>query len=139
MRTGSIVINKKEYVLCFSARVVRACTERYGSIDNIDKHLLEGTETQTMDESVWLLEQMIAAGDRYAKQEGIENPAPLSYDEIYDLCGLDDLMGMRTKIFGAIADGNERKVEVETNEADEKNMMATQQEEPLLSGASGTA
>lgn len=139
MRTGAIVINKKEYVLCFSARVVRACTERYGSIENIDKYLLEGTETQTMDESVWLLEQMIVAGDRYAKQEGIENPAPLTYDEIYDLCGLDDLMGMRTKIFDAIANGNERKVEVEGDAADEKNMMTTQQVEPLLSGASGTA
>lgn len=137
MRTGSIVINKKEYVLCFSARVVRACTERYGSIENIDKYLLEGTETQTMDESVWLLEQMIAAGDRYAKQEGIENPAPLSYDEIYDLCGLDDLMDMKAKIFSTIANGNERTVEVETG--DEKNMTATQQEESLLSGASGTA
>lgn len=137
MRTGSIVINKKEYVLCFSARVVRACTERYGSIENIDKYLLEGTETQTMDESVWLLEQMIAAGDRYAKQEGIENPAPLSYDEIYDLCGLDDLMDMKAKIFSTIANGNERTVEIETG--DEKNMTATQQEESLLSGASGTA
>lgn len=136
MRTGSIVINKKEYVLCFSARVVRACTERYGSVENIDKYLLEGTETQTMDESVWLLEQMIAAGDRYAKQEGIENPAPLSYDEIYDLCGLDDLMDMKAKIFSTIANGNERTVEVETG--DEKNMTATQQEESLLSGASGT-
>lgn len=137
MRTGSITINNKEHILCFSARVVRACSERYGSIDNIDAHLLDGTETQTMDESVWLLEQMMAAGDRYAKQEGIENPAPLSYDEIYDLCGLDDLMAMRAKIFGTIADGNERTVEVEPT-GDEKNMPATQQEKPLLSGASGT-
>ena len=36
MRTASIEICGKEHLLCFSARVVRACTEKYGEVENID-------------------------------------------------------------------------------------------------------
>ena len=45
MRTAKIKINKKEYLLCFSARVMRDCSERYGNAENIGKALTEGTET----------------------------------------------------------------------------------------------
>lgn len=113
MRTGMIEIGKKEYILCFSAKVVRECAERYGSFDQIGKALLDGTEVEIMDESVWLLEQMMAAGNRYAEREGIQNPKPLTYDEIYDLCGLDDMMSLRTKVFDAIENGSKRRIEVE--------------------------
>ena len=33
MRTAKIEINKKEYLLCFSARVMRDCSERYGNAE----------------------------------------------------------------------------------------------------------
>ena len=71
MRTAKIEINKKEYLLCFSARVMRDCSERYGNAENIGKALTEGTEVQKMDESFWLLSAMMDAGAKYAKVEGI--------------------------------------------------------------------
>lgn len=135
MRTAKIEINGKEHLLCFSARVMRACSERYGSVENIGKALMEGTEAQTMDESVWLLSAMMDAGARYAKMEGIETPPPLSYDDLYDLCGIDDLLEMKTKIFETVANGSERKIETEAEEG--KNAETTRQNQ-MSGGASGT-
>ncbi len=125
MRTGKIEINGKEYLLCFSTRVVRACSERYGGVENIDKALIQGTEANMMDESFWLLATMMDAGARYAKLNGIETPPPLSYDDLYDLCGVDDLLGMKTKIFETVANGNEREIEVEPEKG--KNVETTRQ------------
>ena len=95
MRTAKIEINKKEYLLCFSARVMRDCSERYGNAENIGKALTEGTEAQKMDESFWLLSAMMDAGAKYAKVEGVSTPPPLSYDTLYDLCGMDDLLDLK--------------------------------------------
>lgn len=135
MRTAKIEINKKEYLLCFSARVMRACSERYESVENIGKALTEGTEAQKMDESFWLLSAMMDAGAKYAKVEGISTPPPLSYDALYDLCGMDDLLDMQTKIFKTIADGSERRIETEDEEG--KNAETTRQNQ-MSGGVSGT-
>lgn len=135
MRTGKIEINGKEYLLCFSTRVVRACSERYGGVENIDKALMQGTEANMMDESFWLLATMMDAGARYAKLNGIETPPPLSYDDLYDLCGVDDLMGMKTKIFETVASGSER--EIDTEPENEKNGETTRQSF-VSGGTSGT-
>lgn len=134
MRTGKIEVHGKEYILCFSARVVRACSERYGGIERIGNVLTEGTQAEQMDESFWLLEKMMEAGARYAKLEGLENPTPLSFDDLYDLCGMDDLAEMKTSIFETVSNGNGRSVEVEPEKG--KNAEATLQES-LLSGTSG--
>lgn len=135
MRTGKIEINGKEYLLCFSTRVMRDCSERYGGIENMNKALLEGTEAQMMDESIWLLAAMMDAGARYAKLNSIETPPPLSYDDLYDLCGVDDLMGMKTKIFETVASGSER--EIDTEPENEKNGETTRQSF-MSGGTSGT-
>ncbi len=124
MRTGKIEINKKEYLLCFSARVIRECSKRYGSVDKIADALTEGTEIEKLDESFWLLAAMMEAGARYAALEGIENPKPLSYDDLYDASDLLDLSMAKDHIFKAIAEGNKRNVEVEP---ERKNAEAAQQ------------
>lgn len=134
MRTGKIEVNRKEYLLCFSLRVVRDCTERYGNVENIADALNSGTEIHQLDECIWLLSKMMDGGARYAKEEGIENPAPLDYDRLYDLLDLNDIFRMKESIFATVANGNEREVETEPQK--EKNAEATQQES-LLSGMSG--
>ena len=125
MRTGKIEVNGKEYLLCFSARVVRDCSERYGNVDKIPDALKDGTETEIMDECFWLMERMMDAGARYAKLEGTENPAPLSADVLYDVCDFADLAKMKTSIFETITNGNERAIDAEFE--NEKNREATQQ------------
>ena len=135
MRTGKITINKKDYLLCFSARAMRDCSERYGGVENIGKALMEGTEAQIMDESLWLLSAMMDAGARYAKVEGVEVPPPLEYDALYDLCGMDDLLEMKMSIFETISGGNERRIETEAET--EKNAQTTRPPS-TSSGTSGT-
>ena len=88
-----------------------------------------------MDESFWLLSAMMDAGAKYAKMEGISTPPPLSYDALYDLCGMDDLLDMQTKIFETIADGSERRIETEDEEG--KNAETTRQNQ-MSGGVSGT-
>lgn len=135
MRTGKIEVNGKEYLLCFSLRVVRDCTERYGSVENIADALSTGTEVEQLDECIWLLSKMMEGGARYAKEEGIENPVPLGYDSLYDLLDLKDIFKMKESIFLAVANGNDREVETEPEKG--KNAETTQQE-TLLSGMFGT-
>lgn len=123
MRTGKIEINKKEYLLCFSARVIRACSQRYGSVDKIVDALTKGTEIEQLDECFWILSTMMDAGARYAKLEGIENPEPLSFDDLYDLSDLLDLSAAKKRIFETAAEGSKQSVEVEP---DRKNAEAAQ-------------
>lgn len=123
MRTGKIEVNKKEYLLCFSARVIKECSKRYGSVDKINDALTKGSEVEIMDECFWLLATMIGAGARYAELESIENPAPLSFDDLYDLADLLDLSVAKERIFETVTGGNIREVETEP---DRKNAEATQ-------------
>ena len=64
MRTATIDICGREYLLCFSARVVRAVTERYGGMEHIDEALSTEDPVKALDESVWLLAAMMDGGAR---------------------------------------------------------------------------
>lgn len=134
MRTGYAEVNGKKYLLCFSARVVRSCAKRYGSLEKLADALTSGTEVEIMDENFWLLAEMMAAGAKYAKEECIENPEPPDLDRLYDLLDLNDLFGMQELLMATIAKGNEREVETELEKG--KNAETTPQDS-LLSGTSG--
>lgn len=113
MRTARITIDGAEHLLCFSARVVRACTERYGDIVNIDEALTSGSAVQAMDEAVWMVAAMMDAGARYSKLNGLDNPPPLTEDELLDVCDLGDLNQLTSKITETITNGKTPTVEAE--------------------------
>ena len=119
MRTGSININGKTYLLCFSARVMRDCVERYGDITGIDKALSEGSDIEKFNESLWLLSKMMEAGEKYARIEGVENPRALTEDELLDSMDIGSMTDMASNIKKTITDGVGR--EVSTAEAKGKN------------------
>lgn len=123
MRTAKIEVNGKEYLLCFSTRVMRDCAGRYGGLEKIGDAISGGDMVKTLDECFWLMAQMMAAGAKYARLEGLENPEPLSYDDLYDCCGMDDLLGMKAKIMETISEGTRREIEVEPEKG--KNAKAT--------------
>lgn len=123
MRTAKIKINRKEYLLCFSTRVMRDCTERYGGIEKIDEALSGGDTVKMLDECFWILAQMMAAGAKYAAVEGLPNPEPLSCDDLYDLCSVDDMLDMKAHIMETISEGSLREIEVEAEK--EKNGKTT--------------
>ena len=120
MRTAKIDICGREYLLCFSARVVRAVTERYGGMERIDEALSgkDGTDAEpsavkALDEAVWLLAAMMDGGARYAKLNGLETEPPLTADELLDVMDLNDFGQLRTKITEAVVSGRETHVEAD--------------------------
>lgn len=110
MRTATINIGGKDRLLCFSARVVRSCTERYGGVEHIGEQLNGHDVEKNLDEAVWLLGQMLDAGARYAKMSGLENPDAPPVDDLYDLLGMDDFAGLRGKISETISNGGTASV-----------------------------
>ena len=113
MRTASIEIGGKAHLLCFSARVVRAVTERYGGVEHIDTVLSAGDPLKALDEAVWLLATMMDGGARYAKINGLETAPPLTADELLDVMDLNDFGQLRTKITEAVVSGRETHVEAD--------------------------
>lgn len=122
MRTAKAKIHGKEYLICFSTRVLMALEEREGDGSaGLEKIM----KTQKVSDIFWLIAQMIDAGDRYAKIEGIDNPGTISYDELVDTLGVDEYQG----VFGAITEAVQKgtKPEVQTKPA--KNAKTTRTEE----------
>lgn len=113
MRTASIEIGGREHLLCFSARVVRACTERYGGMENIDTALSAEDPVKALDEAVWLLAAMMDGGARYARLNEIHTAPALTADELLDVLDIGDFAKMREKIAETITNGRETHVEAE--------------------------
>ena len=112
MRTATLTVDGRDYLLCFSARVMRACSERYGGVENIDAALGAENTGKALDEAVWLLSKMMDAGARYAKINGQEAEA-LTYDDLYDVLSIDDLTSIKGKIAETITNGRATTVEAE--------------------------
>ena len=114
MRTAKITIGGQEHLLCFSARAVRACTERYGGVEHIDDALTaKDGLVGALDEAVWLLATMMDAGDRYAKLNGIPNPPALTAEDLLDMMDMEDFAGLKDKIVETITNGQQKNVEAE--------------------------
>lgn len=113
MRTATIDICGREYLLCFSARVVRAVTERYGGMEHIDETLTAEDPVRALDEAVWLLSAMMDGGARYAKVNDIETAPPLTADELLDVLDIGDFAALREKIAETVTNGMSRHVEAD--------------------------
>lgn len=113
MRTARIKIEGREHLLCFSARVVRAVTERYGGVEAIDGALSGSEPVRALDEAVWLLATMMDGGARYAKLNDIDNPPALTADELLDVLDISDFGRLKDKIAETITNGKSVNVEAE--------------------------
>lgn len=127
MRTGTITINDKTYMTCMSIRVL-TWLEDLGEGDsnaNLSRLINEGKLTDMFQ----LLVQLIDAGDRYAKLNDIDNPGVLTYDELVDSMGVDDvdkLTQMARSITETISAGSEGHVKAKPAKSGKgKNAKAT--------------
>lgn len=119
MRTAHVTINGKEYLTCFSTRVLMALEEHCGDADVGLRRIME---EHKIADIFWLLQQMIDAGYRYAMLEGIENPGTLSLDELIDSVGVDEYEGMFKAIAETTKSGSTPRVRIKS----EKNGETTQ-------------
>lgn len=120
MKTATVTIGGKEYTACFSAYVIAKCEDRAGSVEKI----LEEVHSNKLSSALWLMAQMLKAGELYEKiNGGAPNKAP-TYDELLVNTGLEDLNDV---VFNTINEtimaGTSREVEVEP-----KNAETTQEE-----------
>ena len=122
MRTGKVKIRGKDYITCFSTRVLLALEEREGNSDKALQQILSNGKVTDM---FWLLAQMIDAGDRYAKIEGLDNPGTLTFDEIIDSIGVDDYKTMFDALAETVKNGSTPTVQTKPP----KNAETTQPEE----------
>lgn len=114
MRTTSVTLGGKEYLLCFSVRVSKACSERYGSVANIATALSAKEEAKVLDETIWLFSMMADAGHRYAKNNGMDTPPTLSQDDILDNFDMPDFSLLVAKVKEAIASGSATNIETQS-------------------------
>ena len=106
MRTSTITINNKGYILCMSNRVL---TELEDKGQSIETFLTQ--ENRTITNICWLLRRMSEAGRAYAKMCGLGDFETISEDEILDASGSDDYEEYMRAILEAA--GGQRKVEAE--------------------------
>lgn len=112
MTCRTVELCGRRYPLRFSLRVVRDCTERYGSIENIFNamQVQEGQSGKLVDEILWLLGAMLDAGYRYGRLNGEDVPDPPDADELLDVLDLQD--AQRTLMEAMVGD-LERSVKAE--------------------------
>lgn len=110
MRTAKMSVDGREYLLCFSGRVIRNVTEKFGSLPAMYEAFSQDEQEKSLDAAVWVLSQMIQAGDRYAKLNGLENPGKLSFDDLYDLFDINDFTDIYSKIKETIRSGKQQTV-----------------------------
>lgn len=124
MKTGKITINGKEYITCLSTRVLIALEERGG---NADKELSRIMKDAKLSDLFWLLAQMIDAGDRYAKLEGIENPGSITLEHLMDAMGPDDYEKLTEAMGATIKAGTTPTVESIPGKKARKNEKASRE------------
>ena len=111
MRNGTIALAGKEYSLRFSLRVVKACTERYGSLDGVFQALPGAADgMDVIEECLWLLEYMLDAGWRYDRINGKNPTQPPDMDMLLDVL---DLAEVQAALVTAIAGDSVRTVEAD--------------------------
>ena len=107
----------EERVLCYSLRVTKAVTERFGS-GGIREKLKESSTAETLDAVIWMLTLMMQAGKKYADMNDIPCPPAPSEDDMLDQYGLDDLEELYGTFSDTMAAGSEQSIVAESKNAE---------------------
>lgn len=118
----------EDRMLCYSLRVTKAVTERFGT-GGIREKLKESSTAETLDAVIWMLTLMMEAGKKYADKNGIPCPSSPSEDDMLDFYGMDDLEELYGAFTETMAAGQQQGVEAEA-----KNAGAGQKEASTLPG-----
>lgn len=127
----TVELDGKTYGLRFSLRVMKDCTEKYGSIEKLfdflsgkaakvdgEENATDGEENATdedvgmdvLDCIVWLTSKMMESGYAYAKLNHIDVAEPLTEEGILDTLDVYGLHALRKAMFQTINLDNNRNV-----------------------------
>ena len=120
MNYAKIDINGKTYPLALTARVIDNLQAING--DEWNNELDRILNSNRMRDMFWLLAQMMDAGRRSCKYEGIETPMPPDVEELLDTVHLNRMTEMAESIKLAVSMSASPDV---TLEDDGKNLKAT--------------
>nr|DAG27452.1 MAG TPA: tail assembly chaperone protein [Caudoviricetes sp.] len=111
MRTTTIELKGKEYILCLSLKGIANLSARYGGLEKASKAMAK----PDICDAIIILAEMMSCGDRYAKLNGMENPEPLSQEELEYGLDMADFAPMMAKVGETAQLSMEREVEVSPN------------------------
>lgn len=127
MRTATVSLDGEDRILCFSAGVMEDVYSEYGGLQEFFD-AMSGKTDNPIRAIIWALDKMMGAGARYARRKGIPAAAPLTVEDLRDVCDLSDLAGLKQAVLTTITAGNAREVEAEPP----KNGMTTPSEMRVL-------
>ena len=124
MKTAKLELNGKTYTMCFSLRVTRDLTDKFGGMEGMQEAVTSSNHATALDAVVWMLAAMSRAGTIYDKRCGITTEEPLTEDDLFDGVGIDDLQNLRAKMYEAITAGQKADITVEAEKNAETSLGA---------------
>lgn len=112
MRTTTIELQGKEYLLCLSLQGISNLEKRYGGLENVTKIMAK----PNIGDAIILLAEMMNCGAKYANKNDIENPEPLSEEMLGYGLDMADFVPMMAKIGETVRLSMEREVEAIPND-----------------------
>lgn len=120
MRTGKVRINKVEYTLCLSTRVMINIQKRYGC--EFQEALGTILGENDVEKMFLLIADMIEAGARYEEMNG-NSGKRISFDGIVDSVSPLEYQELFSSLTEAISEGSKTNIETEV---ESKNANPTQ-------------
>lgn len=109
-RVCDIVIAGKTYKATFTARVIAQIESKFGSVSEWEKTM---SEEPKLHETIWILQQMIAAGQSYMTHMGLPDPGIISLEEMEDVLFPDELPGLIGNVKNIVTAASQVKIEAE--------------------------
>lgn len=117
MKTAKLTLNGVDYTMCFSLRVARDCADKFGGLEQMQEAMQSKKTAEVLDTCIWMIAAMMDAGARYDRKCGVETPEPMTIDDLYDATDINDLAGLKSKIFETISNGQKSDIRVESKNA----------------------
>lgn len=111
MRTTTLNLKGKDYILCLSLKGIDNLAKRYGSIDNASLAMAK----PDICDVIIILAEMMSCGAKYAKLNDIANPEPLTEEELGYGLDITDFAPIMAKIQETQKLSGEREVETLPN------------------------
>lgn len=117
MKTETININNKEYILCFSLSSVQSLIDRYGDT-NLNKIFNENDTAKGLDETLWVLNLLMVSGKKYAEINGLKSEEVPSAEDLKYIVGIDDIKNIHEKLYSCVGKDMSRNIDLEVKKTE---------------------